>query len=120
MHFLPRSSAKASNSLPVPHSNEANSLPGRCAQQARSHFEKADRLMPDHVEYSYWAARLAELLGDYPTAARRYEAVLVRLRVQKGDDAPEIAGALENLAEVYRAQGRFEEAEPLLKRGDCD
>jgi tetratricopeptide (TPR) repeat protein len=72
-------------------------------QEARSHFEKADRLVPDHDEYSTWAAQLAWELGDYSTAARRYEAILDRVRKEKGEDAPEMTIALNNLAELYRA-----------------
>ena len=33
-----------------------------------------------------------------------------------GPDHPEVALALNNLAELYRDQGRYAEAEPLLKR----
>jgi tetratricopeptide (TPR) repeat protein len=33
-----------------------------------------------------------------------------------GPDHPDVAGSLNNLAELYRAQGRYAEAEPLHKR----
>jgi tetratricopeptide (TPR) repeat protein len=85
-------------------------------QEARSHFEKADRLVPNNADYSWWAARLAWDLGDYSTATRRYEAILERLRKEKGEDAPETTPVLNNLAGLYRAQGRFGEAEPLFEK----
>src|SRR3954451_2955510 len=85
-------------------------------QEARSHFEKADRLVPEHAEYSSWAARLAWKLGDFPTAIRDFENILRRVRKEKGEDAPEAAEALNNLALLYRDQGRLTEAEPLYKK----
>jgi tetratricopeptide (TPR) repeat protein len=85
-------------------------------QDARSHFEKADRLVPDHTDYSNWAARLTHDLGDYSTATRRYAAIYDRVRKEEGEDAREMSIASNNLAMMYRAQGRYGEAEPLLKK----
>jgi tetratricopeptide (TPR) repeat protein len=85
-------------------------------QEARSHFEKADRLIPDHDEYSVWAAQIAHVLGDYGTAARRYEAILERIRREKGEDSSEMAEASNGLATLYQDQGRYGEAEPLYKK----
>jgi tetratricopeptide (TPR) repeat protein len=84
-------------------------------QEARSHFEKADRLVRDHAEYSEWAARLTWSLGDYSAAIRRYEATLDRVRKGKGDNARETAAALNNLAAIHRDQGRYAEAEMLFR-----
>jgi tetratricopeptide (TPR) repeat protein len=81
---------------------------------AREHFAKAERLVLENTQYSYWAARLAQLLGDYGVATSRYEAILARVRKQKGEEAPETAPAMNNLALLYQAQGRFAEAEPLF------
>lgn len=85
-------------------------------REARAHFETADRLVPAHAEYAFWSARAAQMLADYPTAARRYEAILSRLRDQAGEDAPETAAAANHLALLYWEQGRFAEAETLYKK----
>jgi tetratricopeptide (TPR) repeat protein len=85
-------------------------------QEARGHFEKADRLIPDHAEYSQWAAKLAQELGDYGTAVHRNEAIRERIRKEKGEDAPEMATVSNDLALLYLDQGRYGEAEPLLKK----
>ncbi len=85
-------------------------------QDARIHFQRADRLSPDHEDYTFWAAYLAQRLGDYSSAGRRYEAIQAHVRSAKGEDAPETATALNDLAGNYESQGRYQEAEPLYKR----
>jgi tetratricopeptide (TPR) repeat protein len=85
-------------------------------QEARSHFEKADRLVPDNAEYSGWAARIAHNLGDYGKAVHRYEAILDRFRKGKGEALEVAIAAANNLALLYHAQGRSDEAEPVFKK----
>ena len=85
-------------------------------QDARAHFQKADRLHTNQKVYGDWAARLAALLGDYSSAGRQYEAILAHVRETNSDEAPETATAMGNLAALYAAQGRYDEAELLQKK----
>ncbi len=57
----------------------------------------------------YYAGRYAEALPYFITALDLAEE-------RHGDDAPEIATDLNNLAELYRLLGRYDEAEPLYRR----
>lgn len=67
-------------------------------QDARARFEKADRLQPNHRDYAIWAANLARLLGNYTSAERRFEAILAHIRDINGDEAPETAPVMNDLA----------------------
>ncbi len=53
--------------------------------------------------------------GDYAEAIRRFEVALKEAKAF-GEEDPRFADALNNLAELYKAQGRYAEAEPLYKR----
>ena len=53
--------------------------------------------------------------GDYRAATTRFEAAL-REAESFGASDPRLATTLNNLAELRRAQGRYEEAEPLFRR----
>ena len=53
--------------------------------------------------------------GNYPEAKKRFTAA-VKEAEQFGPKDPRLATTLNNLAELYRAQGRYTEAEPLIKR----
>lgn len=57
----------------------------------------------------FYAGRYAEALPYFVTALDLAEE-------RYGDDAPEIATDLNNLAELYRLLGRYDEAEPLYER----
>jgi tetratricopeptide (TPR) repeat protein len=61
------------------------------------------------------AGEIANRAGDYRTAAARYELAL-REAESFGANDLRLARTLNNLAEVYRAQGRFDAAEPLYGR----
>ena len=61
------------------------------------------------------AGESAYRTGDYRTATARFEAALREAKSFSASD-PRLATTLNNLAEVYRTQGRFSEAEPLYRR----
>jgi len=84
-------------------------------RDADQHYSEAARLAPTY-ENLLKAGELARRCGDYRRSVR-YEEQLVELA--EADFGPEdirTATALNNLAESYRAQGRFDEAEPLCRR----
>ncbi len=54
--------------------------------------------------------------GDYAEAEKQWSAALKEAE-GFGPQDPRLATSLNNLAELYRAQGRYAEAEPLHKRG---
>ena len=57
----------------------------------------------------------AYLQGDYTEAEKQFAAALKEAE-QFAPKDPRLATGLNSLAEVYRAQGRYAEAEPLYKR----
>ncbi len=65
---------------------------------------------------SYMAAGIAAYRqGNYPEAEKKFLAAREQAH-EFGPDHPDVATSLNGLAEVYRAQGRYAEAEPLYKR----
>jgi tetratricopeptide (TPR) repeat protein len=75
---------------------------------ARTQSDDPDALIR-RVSEPYQAGKYAEAI---PLAGRYAEAMKSLHRTKD----PEYATALEWLAELYRAQGRYPEAEPLYKR----
>ena len=61
------------------------------------------------------AAVEAYVEGDYADARERFEAA-VKAAEAFGSEDPRLATSLNGLAEVYRTQGRYAEAEPLHER----
>ena len=53
--------------------------------------------------------------GNYTEAVKQLEAALKEAE-QFGERDPRLGSSLNNLAELYRAQGRYAEAHPLYKR----
>jgi serine/threonine protein kinase/tetratricopeptide (TPR) repeat protein len=53
-------------------------------------------------------------LGLFDRAASHFESAIDRYAVDPGREHPATAKAIGNLGELYRKQGRFEDAEPLL------
>ena len=88
-------------------------------QDALAHFEKAARLQPDNMEYSLEAALLAEELGDYESAGKRYESILEHQRKATGEETAQTAAAMKNLASLRERQGHYSEAEPLIKAANA-
>ncbi len=62
------------------------------------------------------AATKAYQQGNYPEAEKQLEAA-VKEAEGFGPQDPRLATSLNNLAEVYRLEGRYGKAESLLKRG---
>jgi tetratricopeptide (TPR) repeat protein len=60
--------------------------------------------------------RALHLLGDYTGAQPAYQRALALSERVLGPDHPDVAMSLNNLALLYRAQGRYGEAEPLHQR----
>ncbi|WFU41619.1 CHAT domain-containing protein [Bradyrhizobium sp. CB82] len=62
------------------------------------------------------SAKINELsrAGRYPEALSLAQAMVASL--EKGNNSRDLAGALNNLAQVYAAQGHDDQAEPLYKR----
>jgi tetratricopeptide (TPR) repeat protein len=58
--------------------------------------------------------------GQYSEAAKVAEEALSVAEKTFGPDHPAVAVSLNNLGELYRAQGRYSEAEPLFKRSSSD
>jgi CHAT domain-containing protein len=54
--------------------------------------------------------------GKYAEAEPLYKRSIEISEKALGPDHPDVAAALNNLAELYRAQGKYAEAEPLYKR----
>ena len=61
------------------------------------------------------AAAEAFVAPDYAEAGKHYESAVKEAEVF-GTDDPRLAESLNGLGVVYRKQGRYAEAEPLLKR----
>ena len=59
---------------------------------------------------------LAKDTGDYSMAAERYGEVLSILEAAVGEDGPELADIHHNLAGLFHIQGRYDEAEPEIRR----
>ncbi len=78
------------------------------ASQALAQSSAVDELNKTIIEL-YGAGKFAEAVPLAQQALAIYEKAL-------GPDHPNVAAALNNLAELYRNQGRYAEAEPLYKR----
>jgi len=83
---------------------------------ASAHYARAARLQPNNWQYAERAGRLAEMVGDYATAASFKEAALGLVTSAFGPDARQTATALNNLALTYHYLARYMEAEPLYRR----
>lgn len=70
---------------------------------------------PDPLSEAYEAGMRAFHAHDLETAAKHFEKALTIARERYGADDPRIATDLNNLAEVYRLLGRFDEAERLYR-----
>ena len=63
---------------------------------------------------------LSQTKAGTPTPNRCINAVWQILEQALGKDHPDVAASLNNLAELYRAQGRYADAEPLYRRSLAD
>src|SRR5262249_45800317 len=83
---------------------------------ASAHYARAARLQPSNRQYAVRAGIVADMMGDYATAASFKEATLSLVTSAFGPDARETATALNNLALTYSRLARNNEAEPLYRR----
>ena len=84
-------------------------------QDADQHYSEAARLAPTY-EHLAKAGTFADKCGDYRRGARVKEQLVELAKVDFGPEDVRTGTALNNLAESYRAQGRYDEAEPLYRR----
>lgn len=75
------------------------------AVTALAHFEKALELAPDHIFALAGTAHSQWMSGDLESSAKTYEMALMQV--------PQDTGIMSELADVYRAMGRTQEADAL-------
>ncbi|MEM7188393.1 MAG: tetratricopeptide repeat protein [Pseudomonadota bacterium] len=80
---------------------------------AAGHYEKAAKLDPSYENLIAAGAFLLRA-GQNDRAIRNHEDLVDLSKWDHGDDDPKTATAINNLAESYRAMGRYQEAEPLF------
>jgi tetratricopeptide (TPR) repeat protein len=78
-------------------------------------FGRVAAQAPDPLSEAYEAGMRAFHAHDLETAATHFEKALAIARERYGTNDPRIATDLNNLAEVYRLLGRFDEAERLYR-----
>ena len=84
-------------------------------QDADQHYSEAARLSPTYENLGK-AGEFADKCGDYRRGARVKEQIVELAEAELGPDDNRTATALNNLAESYRVQARYTEAEPLYHR----
>ena len=83
--------------------------------EAAAHFDKAARLDPVYNHLNQ-AGAFAWRAGRYATALRHLEGLLALSLREYGEGSSETATALNSLANLLGAMGRYEEAEPLYRQ----
>jgi tetratricopeptide (TPR) repeat protein len=83
--------------------------------KALRNYAGAAALAPDNPEYLLPAGQMARTMGEY-RRAEEWLGHLLAIREQEGKEDAELALALNELALVYKSQGRYELAGPLCKR----
>jgi tetratricopeptide (TPR) repeat protein len=84
--------------------------------QAERYYHQALQLQPDNPEYLNAAGYLGFTLGHYQETEKVLKRALkLREKSLKPDD-PALAASLNNLAVLYKIQGKSAEAEPLYQR----
>jgi len=86
-------------------------------------FKEAVELVPDGDEHELKKAEYLQKFGDAAYYAGRYDesqialeqCLAIREKLLPKDDL-DLAGILNNLADLYRSQGKYEEAGPLYQR----
>jgi tetratricopeptide (TPR) repeat protein len=84
-------------------------------EKAMRRYKEAVMLAKDNPEYLFAAGKMAWTIADYTQAQDLLEKLL-KIREAEGKEDLELALALNELAELYRSQGKYAEAEPLLQR----
>ena len=83
--------------------------------EAFTHYSEAARLHPSYA-HLISAQKMAYHLANYPEAESLAKAALNAAQQEFGQNAAEYGTALNNLAGLLRATGRFAEAEPLYRQ----
>ncbi len=84
--------------------------------QADKYYRQAVQLQPDNSRYLNAAGLLSYTLGRYQEGEKFLQLALELREKSLNPEHPDVAQSLNNLAELYRAQGKYGEAEPLCKR----
>jgi tetratricopeptide (TPR) repeat protein len=79
------------------------------------HFEKGNQALKA-AEYYDIAGSFFSLKYDFAGGARNLSKALQIRELVLGAEHPDTAGSLTNLADLYKAQGKYEQAEPLYLR----
>ncbi len=112
---------KVRTALDVEASARASFALGKIAEQdyrwqdAFAHYREAAHLHPTYA-HLIRAQSSALQIANYPEAESLAKTALKAADQEFGKTAPEYGTALNNLASLLRATGRFEEAEPLFQR----
>ena len=83
-------------------------------RDAQRYYDESVKLAPDGKRLNA-AASIHWLLGDYYRAEPLYEEALAIRKKALGDEHPDYAASLNNLAALLEATGRYEEAEPMFR-----
>jgi tetratricopeptide (TPR) repeat protein len=84
--------------------------------QAERYYHQAIQLQPDNSEYLNAAGYLSLTLGNYQETEKVLKRALKLREKSLKADAPALAASLNNLAVLYKIQGKAAEAEPLYQR----
>ncbi len=84
-------------------------------KEAFTHFSEAAHLHPTYAHLIH-AQKAALQIANYPEAESLAKAALKAADQEFGKTAPEYGTALNNLAGLLEATGRFEEAEPMYRQ----
>ncbi len=77
--------------------------------------EQPEDEFPENKKISY-LGRYLEITGRYVSGETIVLNCLKRAEKANGPDHPDVATILDNLSELYKSQGKYEEAEPLYQR----
>ena len=90
-------------------------------REAAEYYRQAAALLPaealvQRAEYLNLQGRALYDAGDYRDAEGPWTQALALREQALGPEHPDVAQSLNNLAELYRTQGRYAKAEPLYER----
>ena len=84
--------------------------------EALAHFERAHQLAPHNMDYHLTYARMLHTLADYGEARRQYQKLLPAQEQTLGAEHRYVATTLNNMGNVYRAQGDYAKALEYYER----
>ena len=83
---------------------------------ATKYYSEAVKLQPENPQYLNAAGLMAYTLGRYGVAEPLFQQSLAIWKKALGPEHPDVATSLNNLAELYHAQGLYAKAEPLYQQ----